>query len=50
MLVPPVSQFVHVGTTTRRITIEIEATSEPGGGPRFDYTASSEVSVYGRTQ
>jgi protein kinase-like protein len=46
----PVPQYVHVGATTGRITIEIEATTEPGGGPRFDYTTISEVYVYGFRQ
>jgi serine/threonine-protein kinase len=45
-----VPQYVHVGATTRRITIEIEATTEPGGGPRFDFTAISEIYVYGTPQ
>jgi hypothetical protein len=40
----PVPQFVRLGVTTSRITIEIVATSEPGG---LDYTAISEVYVYG---
>jgi tRNA A-37 threonylcarbamoyl transferase component Bud32 len=42
-----VRQSVRVGATTTRITIEIESTTPPGGGPRFDYTAISEVYVYG---
>jgi serine/threonine-protein kinase len=42
-----VPQFVRVGATTRRITIVIESTTPPGGGPRFDYAAISEVYVYG---
>jgi hypothetical protein len=46
----PVPQFVHVGATTRRITIEIGSTTAPGGGPRFDYTAISEIYVYGARQ
>jgi tRNA A-37 threonylcarbamoyl transferase component Bud32 len=43
----PVPQFVQVGVTTTRLTIRIARTSPPGGGPRFDYTAISEVYVYG---
>jgi serine/threonine protein kinase len=46
----PVPQFVHVGVTTRRVTIQIEDTTEPGGGPTFDFTAISEVYVYGFVQ
>jgi hypothetical protein len=46
----PRPQLVRVGSTTRRITIEIRSTSEPGGGPHFDYTAISEVYVYGFRQ
>ncbi|HEX5951212.1 MAG TPA: serine/threonine-protein kinase [Actinomycetota bacterium] len=40
----PVPQFVRLGATTSRITIEIVETSEPGG---LDYTAISEIYVYG---
>jgi hypothetical protein len=40
----PVPQFVRMDVTTSRLTIEIVATSEPGG---LDYTAISEIYVYG---
>jgi len=40
----PVPQFVRLGVTTSRVTIEIVETSEPGG---LDYTAVSEIYVYG---
>lgn len=40
----PVPQFVRVGATTSRITVEILGTTEPGG---LDYTAISEIYVYG---
>lgn len=40
----PVPQFVRMNVTASRITIEIVATSEPGG---LDYTAVSEIYVYG---
>jgi serine/threonine protein kinase len=40
----PVPQFVRVGATTSRITVEILGTTAPGG---LDYTAISEIYVYG---
>jgi serine/threonine-protein kinase len=46
----PVPQLIRLDTTTRRITIQIVATTEPGGGSTFDYTAISEVYVYGFPQ
>jgi hypothetical protein len=46
----PVPQFVRLNATTRRVTIEILATTAPGGGRSFDYTAISEVYVYGFEQ
>ena len=46
----PVPQYVRLDATTRRVTIQIVETLPPGGGPTFDYTAISEVYVYGYEQ
>ena len=46
----PVPQSTRLDTTTRRITIQIVSTTPPGGGPTFDYTAISEIYVYGFQQ
>jgi serine/threonine-protein kinase len=43
----PVPQFVRLGVTTSRITVEILGTTEPGS---LDYTAISEIYVYGYPQ
>jgi hypothetical protein len=40
----PFPQFVRLNATTSRITVEIVATTPPGG---LDYTAISEIYVYG---
>jgi serine/threonine-protein kinase len=43
----PVPQFVRIGATTRRVTIEVTETTEPGG---LDFTAISEIYVVGSPQ
>ena len=43
----PLPQFVRLSATTSRLTVEILATTEPGG---LDYTAISEIYVYGYPQ
>jgi serine/threonine protein kinase len=46
----PVPQFVDVNETTDKVVVQIVGTSEPGGGPHFDFTAISEIYVYGYSQ
>jgi hypothetical protein len=40
----PVVQFIDTSVATRRMTVEILETTQPGN-PRFDYTAISEIQV-----